>query len=76
MKNIFNDYNNVYKAMSGDKIALAAIETKYGKINNMGELYKLGGELYEKLNANEKNMADIQIELSLKPFDETEKQKS
>jgi len=76
MKNIFNDYNNVYKAMSGDKTARAAIEAKYGKINNMGDLYKLGGELYEKLNTNEKNMADTQIELSLRPFDETKNQKS
>lgn len=70
---ILTDCNNVYKAMSNDKVALAAIELKYGKINNMGDLYQLGADLYSKLNSSEKNMFDTQTDLSLSPFDDTKK---
>jgi hypothetical protein len=75
MKNreIYNDYQNVYKAMSGDKSALASIERNYGKINNMGDLYKLGTKLFDLLNEDEKDMDIAQTELSLRPFDETKK---
>ena len=73
---ILTDCNNVYKAMSNDKVALAAIELKYGKINNMGDLYRLGADLYTKLNGTEKNMFDTQTDLSLRQFDETKKLKN
>ena len=75
-KDILTDCNNVYKAMSNDKDALAAIELKYGKINNMGDLYRLGADLYAKLNNTEKNMFDTQTDLSLSQFDETKKFKN
>lgn len=76
MKNreIYNDYQNVYKAMSGDKSALASIEKSYGKINNMGDLYKLGTKLFDLLNEDEKNMDLTQTTLSLRSYDATRKQ--
>jgi len=75
MKNreIYTDYQNVYKAMSGDKTALASIEKNYGKVNNMGDLYRLGTKLFDLLNEDEKNMDLTKTELSLRPYDETKK---
>ena len=60
--------------MSNDKVALAAIEAKYGKINNMGELYRIGADLYAKLNSSDKRMFDTQTNLSLDILDSTKKQ--
>ena len=75
MKNreIYTDYQNVYKAMSGDKAALASIENNYGKMNNLGDLNKLGTKLFELLSEDEKSMNLTQAELSLRPYDETKK---
>jgi len=71
---IYNDYQDVYKAMSGDKFALANIEKNYGKINNMGDLYKIGSKLYELLNNAEKLQDYTQNELALGFMDSTKKQ--
>ena len=73
-RKIYTDYQDVYKAMSGDKVALANIEANYGKINNMGDLYKIGSKLYELLNDDEKLQDYTQAELSLRPFDATKKE--
>lgn len=75
MKNreIYTDFQNVYKAMSGDKTALASIEKNYDNINNMGDLYRLGTKLFDLLNEDEKNMDLTKTELSLRPHDGTKK---
>ena len=73
-KKIYNDYQDVYKAMNGDKTALANIEINYGKINNMGDLHKIGSKLYELLNDDEKLRDYTQSELSLRHFDSTKKE--
>ena len=75
MKNreLYTDYQNVYKAMSGDTLALSSIEKNYGKINNMGDLYTLGSKLFELLNQDEKSMDIAETELALNTIDDTKK---
>lgn len=76
MKNreIYEDYQNVYKAMSGDKEARKSIEANYKPIENMGDLHKLGLKLFELLNEDEKRMDYTQTVLSLSAIDDTKKQ--
>ena len=50
----YTDYNNVYKAIIGDKVAHKAIEVKYGKMNSIPELHNLGTNLYKHLGEDEK----------------------
>jgi len=67
MKNreIYEDYQNVYKAISGDVEARKKIEANYGSINNMGDLYALGNKLFDLLSQHEKKMNLTQTILSL-----------
>lgn len=47
-------YDAVYKAMGGDKAARKIIENIYGPMKTIGDLDKVGRELYEKLSDKEK----------------------
>jgi hypothetical protein len=68
------DYQNVYKAMANNQKAKESIELKYGKIENMGDLYQLGAKLFDLLTNLEKKMDLTETVLSLRSIDETKKQ--
>lgn len=47
-------YDAVYRAMGGDNAARKTIEDIYGPMKTIGDLDRVGRELYEKLSEKEK----------------------
>lgn len=68
---IYTDYMNVFKIICNNEVALSAVESKYGKMNTLGDLLKLGQSLYEQLSEDEKNMVYAQSVLAMEFADES-----
>lgn len=69
--NYYCHYTDVYRAISGDLIALARIEQAYGKIDSLGDLHDLGSKLFNLLTDEEREMSLTQVTLTLHKVDDT-----
>ena len=72
----YSDYQDTYRAINGDREALARIEGSYGRMNNPGDLYALGSKLFNLLTEEEREMDRTRVTLALHRVDDTIKEKT
>lgn len=72
----YSHYQDIYRAISGDREALARIEQTYGRMDTLGDLHALGSKLFNLLTDEEREMDRTRVTLALHRVDDTIKEKT